>query len=625
MFGASGFSFGAGGAAQGAGGNSGGGFGSFGGGGNLFGAKSTAPGEEAKPAAATSNIFGSGAAASKPDAAKSSVAFNFGNPPAGSSAAPATPTPAPSIFGAGSSTSTGGLFGAKPTTGTSIFESTATSSAAPATSAAAAPAASTSGGFGGFGGSSGFGLSLGGSTTTAAAETPTSKPLFGAAGGAPAAGGFQFGVPSSSSATTSSAVPASSAAAATESKAAPFGLKSDAPAATNLTAGTGFGGFKLSTTPVVSGAGSSDGKMTGTSTPSLGLLGLGSLNPAASTSTAPASAAATATTGAGASAAVGKIENATTLTNAELRGKTMEEIAHMWTSELMVQARAFHSQASTVSHWDRTLVQQGKRITELYDATMAVEAEQAALDKSLEHMEGQQNALMGLLDTYEGRLQDIVRNTTTHPAGGKGAAMSADEERDAVYSSAERLNMQMEELARRLTTLVEDVNSISDSNAATNGAEGQRGSAPADPLDDIVKILNVHLTSLAWVDRETDKLQDRVKNAQRVFQEVNAAQASIAGAYGGGGAAPADDPYGADLLAADGHHDNSRFSFPGAFVSELAPPVTSSFGTPMATARKPMNSSLLGRGNGLANNPSGLRSSVPPASPFGSTPMRRGF
>ncbi|KAJ2337540.1 FG-nucleoporin nsp1, partial [Coemansia sp. RSA 2673] len=623
MFGASGFSFGAGGAAQGAGGNSGGGFGSFGGGGNLFGAKSTAPGEEAKPAAATTNIFGSGAAASKPDAAKSSVAFNFGNPPAGSSATPATPTPAPSIFGAGSSTSTGGLFGAKPTTGTSIFGSTATSSAAPATSAAAAPAASTSGGFGGFGGSSGFGLSLGGSTTTAAAETPTSKPLFGAAGGAPAAGGFQFGVPSSSSATTSSAVPASSAAAATDSKAAPFGLKSDGPAATNPTAGTGFGGFKLSTAPVVSGAGSSDGKMTGTSTPSLGVLGLGSLNPAASTSTAPASAAATATTGAGASASAGKIENATTLTNAELRGKTMEEIAHMWTSELMVQARAFHSQASTVSHWDRTLVQQGKRITELYDATMAVEAEQAALDKSLEHMEGQQNALMGLLDTYEGRLQDIVRNTTTHPAGGKGAAMSADEERDAVYSSAERLNMQMEELARRLTTLVEDVNSISDSNAATNGAEGQRGSAPADPLDDIVKILNVHLTSLAWVDRETDKLQDRVKNAQRVFQEVNAAQASIAGAYGGGGAAPADDPYGADLLAADGHHDNSRFSFPGAFVSEQAPPVTSSFGTPMATARKPMNSSLLGRGNGLANNPSGLRSSVPPASPFGSTPMRR--
>ncbi|KAJ2871408.1 FG-nucleoporin nsp1 [Coemansia aciculifera] len=613
MSGGSGFSFGA---AQGAGGNSGGGFGSFGGfggGSNLFGAKSAAPGEEAKPAAATSNIFGSGTAASKPDAAKSSVAFNFGSAPAASSA---TPTPASSIFGAGSSASTGGLFGAKPATGTSIFGAAPTSSAAPATSTTAAPAASTSGGFGSFGGSSGFGLSLGGSTT--AAETPTSKPLFGATGGAPAAGGFQFGVPSSSSATTTSAAPASSAATtAADSKAAPFGLKSDGPAATNPTAGTGFGGFKLSTAPVVSGAGSSDGKMTGTSTPSLGLLGLGSQTPAVSTSAAPASV--TATAGA---AAAGKIENSTSLINAALRGKTMEEIAHMWTSELTVQARAFHTQASTVSHWDRTLVQQGRRITELYDATMAVESEQAALDQSLEHMEGQQNALQNLLDAYEGRVQDIVRNTTTHPASGKGAAMSADEERDNVYSSAERLNMQLDELSRRVTTLVDDVNSISDTNAATNDAEGQRGSAPADPFDQIIQILNVHLTSLAWVDAQTAQLQDRVKNAQRVFQEVNAAQASIAGAYGGG--APADDPYAADFLAADELRDNPRLTIPGAFGSELSPPVTSSFGTPMATARKPMNSSLLGRGNGPAN-PSGLRSAVPPASPFGSTPLRRGF
>ncbi|KAJ2063564.1 FG-nucleoporin nsp1 [Coemansia sp. S146] len=621
MSGGSGFSFSAGGsgAAQGAGGNLGGGFGSFGsfgGGSNLFGAKSAAPGEEAKPAAAASNIFGSGAAASKPDAAKSSVAFNFGNAPAASSA---TPTPASSIFGASSSASTGGLFGAKPATGTSIFGAVPASSAAPATSAAAAaPAASTSGGFGGFGGSSGFGLSLGGSTT--AAETPTSKPLFGVTSGAPAAGGFQFGVPGSSSATTASAAPASSAATtATDSKAAPFGLKSDGPAATNPTVGTGFGGFKLSTAPVVSGAASSDGKMTGTSTPSLGLLGLGSQTPAASTSAAPASVTATASAGA---AAAGKIENSTSLINAALRGKTMEEIAHMWTSELTAQARAFHTQASTVSHWDRTLVQQGKRITELYDATMAVESEQAALDQSLEHMEGQQNTLQSLLDAYEGRVQDIVRNTTTHPASGKGAAMSADEERDNVYSSAERLNMQLDELSRRVTTLVDDVNSISDTNAAANDAEGQRGSAPADPFDQIIQILNVHLTSLAWVDAQTAQLQDRVKNAQRVFQEVNAAQASIAGAYGGG--APADDPYAADLLAADEHRDNPRLTIPGAFGNELSPPVTSSFGTPMATARKPMNSSLLGRGNGPAN-PSGLRSAVPPASPFGSTPLRRGF
>ncbi|KAJ2825778.1 hypothetical protein GGI24_003070, partial [Coemansia furcata] len=251
MFGSSGFSFGTGGsgAGQGASGNSGGGFSGFGGGGgSLFGAKSAAPGEEAKPAAAPSgNLFGSvsTAAASKPEAAKSSVPFSFGS----AAGAPATPTPAPSMFGGGaSSANTGGLFGAKPAANTSLFGSSMTT--APATSAAAAPAASTLGGFAGFGLSASSGLSLGGGATTTA-ETPASKSLFGATSAAPAAGGFQFGVPSLSSATTSAAAPAGSvAAAATDSKAAPFGLKLDAPAAANPTAGTGFGGFKLSTAPV---------------------------------------------------------------------------------------------------------------------------------------------------------------------------------------------------------------------------------------------------------------------------------------------------------------------------------------------------------------------------------------
>ncbi|KAJ2414373.1 FG-nucleoporin nsp1 [Coemansia sp. IMI 209128] len=588
MFSGSGFTTGGAGS-----GNSGSGFGGFGSGSSsLFGAKSAAPGEEAKPAAAPSNIFGS-SAASKPDTAKSSVPFSFGNLPAASAA---TPTPAaPSIFGASSSSATtGGLFGAKPASGSSIFGASSTttttapaSSAAPALSAAA-PAVPSFGG---------FSLNLGGATKPA--EAPTTKPLLG--------GGFQFGAPSLSSATTSTAAaPASSAAA--DSKAAPFGLKTDAPAATNPTAGTGLGGFKLSTAPVVSGAGSSDGKMTGTSTPSLSILGLGSTSSATAPATAaPASAGAAAA--APAAKAAGKVENATELANAALRGKTMDEIAQMWTSELAEQTRAFHTQASTVSYWDRALVQQGKRITELYDATMSVEAEQAALDKSLEHMEGQQDALQSLLDDYEGRVQSIVRKTTPRPAGGRGAAMSSDEERDKVYSSAENLNMQLDELTTRLTSLVTEVNNITSASTAASDA------AAADPLTQIVLILNRHLASLEWIGTETATLQERVKNAQRVFQDVNAAQTAIADNYGGG--APVDDRYAQDYSAPDALRDNPRLTIPGAFGSEPAPPVTSSFGTPMATARKPLNSSLFGRGGASGN--------APPASPFGSTPLRRGF
>ncbi|KAJ2000848.1 FG-nucleoporin nsp1 [Coemansia thaxteri] len=623
--------------------------GGFGGGFGGFGASSStaAPGEAAKPAAsafgasfttpATTSAFGLGAGASKPDPSKPAAPFSFGAGSAASLAAnPATPTPAP--FGLAAASSGSSLFGAKPAAGPSLFGST---SAAPATSAPAAPATAAFSGFGattsapatstpapaafsGFGSLSTSGLAFGGTSTasTTAAPAPattTAAPansLFGSTGGATAsAGGFKFGAASGASVGSFGA----SSSSGTESKAAPFGLKTDTPAAANPTAGTGFGSVKLSTAPVVSGTESSDGKMTGMSTPASGTLGLGAAKPLSATLAASASAPA--------ASGSGNTEVAADLANTALRGKTLEEIVQMWTLELTTQTRAFHTQASTVSYWDRALVQQGKRITELYEATMAVEAEQAALDQSLENMEGQQNALQNLLDSYEGRVQDIVRKTTTRPAGSKGVAMTADEERDHVYSSAERLNTQLDELARRLTALVEDVNCISnaDSAAGAGDGEGQRGAA--DPFAQIVQILNSHLTSLEWVDSQTTQLQERVKNAQRVHQEVSVAQASIAGAYNGGTAGAEylnDDAYSAPGgLGSAVFHDNSRPTIPGSFVSEPLPPVTSSFGTPLATARKPQGASLLGRAGGV--NSSTLRTSAPPASPFGSTPLRRGF
>ncbi|KAJ1888010.1 FG-nucleoporin nsp1, partial [Coemansia sp. IMI 209127] len=396
-------------------------------------------------------------------------------------------------------------------------------------------APSTSGGGLGF---SGFG------TASAAAPVAETKPAapFSLASAAPSTSGGGLGF--SGFGTASAATPFSLASAASST------------AAANPTSGTGFGGFKLSTAPAI---------------------GVSSAAAAATTSgeqsTSILSKASTVSTTEKAGDEASKKDSSVDLANAALRGKTLEEIAQMWTSELATQTRAFHTQANTVGYWDRALVQQGKRITGLYEATMGVEAEQAALDQSLEHMEGQQTALQNLLDTYEGRIQDIVHKTATRPPGAKGVAMTADEERDHVYSSAERLNTQLDELARRLTTLVEDVNGISNaSSSATADADAQR----ADPFAQIVEILNAHLTSLEWVDSQTTQLQDRVKTAQRVYQDVASAQSSLTGAYGGVGAA---DSYGDDVdLAASGE---SMPTIPGAFVNDpAAPPATSSFGTP---------------------------------------------
>ncbi|KAJ1647302.1 FG-nucleoporin nsp1 [Coemansia asiatica] len=480
---------------------------------------------------------------------------------------PKTEFPSFSGFGNSASTAPGGasIFGAANTAAGSDAVKPATPSFGFGTPSSNP---STSGGL--FGAASS--ASSGTAAATAASKADGAKPTFSFGSNAAGPSGSLFGNAASSGSSTSL-----------------FGATKPPTTTAATTTGPSTGGFKLSTAPASSGA-SADDKKTD------------------KTETKPATAASTS----GAAAVPAKIENSTDLANAALRGKTLEEIAQMWTSELAAQTRAFHTQANTVSYWDRALVQQGKRITELYEATMAVEAEQAALDQSLEHMEGQQNALQNLLDTYEGHVQDIVSKTKTRPpAGSRGVAMTADEERDHVYSSAERLNTQLDELTRRLTALVEDVNGISSAN--TGEGEGRRGNA--DPFAQIVQILNAHLSSLEWINSQTAQLQDRVKSAQRVYQDVSSAQSSLSGAYGS-----ANEPSSSSFSNNNRSNNNniinssanafSRHSepapvMPGGFSNDPAPPVFSSFGMPAsATAPKQQGFSFFGFGK---SNPSSSR------------------
>ncbi|KAJ1933370.1 FG-nucleoporin nsp1 [Linderina macrospora] len=336
-----------------------------------------------------------------------------------------------------------------------------------------------------------------------------------------------------------SANSAASSAAATSAAAAATTASSSALA--NPTIGTGLGGsgFKLSTTP-------------------------------AEPATAPKAEVAA------------DLTKPVALANKALKGKTLEEIAQTWTDELALQTREFHTQAATVSYWDRALVKQGNRITELYEATMAVEAEQAALDQSLEHMEGQQAALNELLDTYEGRVRDLVKDTVVRS---NGPMRTADEERTELYKSAENLNTQMDELARRLTDLVGAVNSVSNAEPpASSDNDGQR--AAQDPFVQIVNVLNSHLTSMEWIDEQTSRLQERVRAAHRVNQQVTLAQAQLSGSMGG-------DILGDGIADADeAMAENIRV--PGGFNEQQQPPPNfSMYGTLMPPFRLPQSPSSL--------------------------------
>ncbi|KAJ2829784.1 hypothetical protein IWW50_000652 [Coemansia erecta] len=59
--------------------------------------------------------------------------------------------------------------------------------------------------------------------------------------------------------------------------------------------------------------------------------------------------------------------------NSGLRCKVLKKIAQLWTTELVTQTRAFHTQVRMVPYWNRELVKHGTNITSLYKMTIGVE------------------------------------------------------------------------------------------------------------------------------------------------------------------------------------------------------------------------------------------------------------
>ncbi|KAJ1679974.1 FG-nucleoporin nsp1 [Spiromyces aspiralis] len=209
-----------------------------------------------------------------------------------------------------------------------------------------------------------------------------------------------------------------------------------------------------------------------------------------------------------------------------LESQTLEDILQAWTSELAEQTRVFQDQAKTIGSWDEILLTHGQTLTELYDATVKAEKEQDTLDQSIEHMEAQQRALQNLLDGYETRIRELAEGTSGVGAkfgSGKRHTTNADEERERTYTTVSRLNIQLDDLAERLKSLIKDVNA----STYVQSGSGEDKAGPANSLDQIVHILNVHLGALEWIDSQTTQLQNRVSTALEVQKQLQAVQSTM--------------------------------------------------------------------------------------------------
>uniref|UniRef100_A0A8C7LEN6 Nuclear pore glycoprotein p62 n=1 Tax=Oncorhynchus kisutch TaxID=8019 RepID=A0A8C7LEN6_ONCKI len=174
----------------------------------------------------------------------------------------------------------------------------------------------------------------------------------------------------------------------------------------------------------------------------------------------------------------------------------LEGLINKWSLELEDQERHFLQQATQVNAWDRTLVENGEKITSLHREMEKVKLDQRRLDQELDFILSQQKELEDLLSPLEESVKE---------QSGTIYMQNADEERERTYKLAENVDAQLKRMSQDLKEIIEHLNTSS--GPADN----------SDPLQQICKILNAHMDSLQWIDQNSGQYLTHVVLSKQLF------------------------------------------------------------------------------------------------------------
>ncbi|NXK43929.1 NUP62 protein, partial [Chauna torquata] len=512
-------------------------------GGFSFGAAAQTP-ASSQPAALFS--FSTPATTAQP------ASFSFGTPSAAAAAPAANMFPlggnAPKLNFGGSSTTqatgiTGGFgFGSSVPTSVPSSQAAAPSgfvfgAAATTTSTTTTTTTTTqSGTTGGFTFSSGTTTQAGttsfsiGTASTAALQAVPTGLTFGAAPAAAATTAATLGTTTQAatpfslggqSSAATSAPAATLTASTSQGPTLSFGNKLGVTSTASTTAATTTASLLGSTGPTLFASIASSSAPTSSTTtglslgaPSTGTAGLGTSGfglkapgtTAAATSTATSTSASSfalnlkplTTTGTiGAVTSTTAITTTTTSAPPVMTYAQLESLINKWSLELEDQEKHFLHQATQVNAWDRTLIENGEKITSLHREVEKVKLDQKRLDQELDFILSQQKELEDLLTPLEESVKE---------QSGTIYLQHADEERERTYKLAENIDAQLKRMAQDLKDIIEHLN--------TSGGPADT----SDPLQQICKILNAHMDSLQWIDQNSALLQRKVEEVTKVCE-----------------------------------------------------------------------------------------------------------
>jgi nuclear pore complex protein Nup62 len=193
--------------------------------------------------------------------------------------------------------------------------------------------------------------------------------------------------------------------------------------------------------------------------------------------------------------------------------------------------KEFREQAEKVAEWDRMLVENTAKVQKLYGSTVDADRATQEIERQLASVEGQQEELSSWLDRYEREVDEMMSKQV-----GPGEALQGpDQERERTYKLAERLSEQLDEMGKDLTSMIEEVNGASATLSKTNKAD--------EPISQIVRILNSHLSQLQLIDQGTSELQAKVSAAQKSGHTLSSRFGHGFSSSGMGGGSAADDFY----------------------------------------------------------------------------------
>lgn len=146
---------------------------------------------------------------------------------------------------------------------------------------------------------------------------------------------------------------------------------------------------------------------------------------------------------------------------------------------------------------DRHIWQSMDKLVDMTRKVKDIKDGQRRLNTNLDYIHSEQVALEQALDElykeFDSKYKDQIEQTNMRWGSNNDSMI-----REETYALAEGLNEQLNRMQSEMTMMTEDISSRSTNADMTN------------PMSQLMEILNVQLTQLAWIDQQSSELTARV-------------------------------------------------------------------------------------------------------------------